>query len=83
MLKTFVELCGYGETKPFECVGTYNEIRYAVTKTIENVNGKLPFLLKYYNENFEKVNSNLLEYYNEDNNLPEEFEKILKGKILK
>lgn len=83
LLKTFVELCGYGETKPFECVGTYNEIRYAVTKTIENVNGKLPFLLKYYNENFEKVNSNLLEYYNEDNNLPEEFEKILKGKILK
>ncbi|MBO5397616.1 MAG: hypothetical protein J6A36_01590 [Clostridia bacterium] len=83
LLKTFVELCGYGETKPFECVGTYNEIRYAVTKTIENVNGKLPFLLKYYNENFEKVNSNLLEYYNENNNLPEEFEKILKGKILK
>ena len=83
LLKTFVELCGYGETKPFECVGTYNEIRYAVTKTIENVDGKLPFLLKYYNENFEKVNSNLLEYYNEDNNLPEEFEKILKGKILK
>lgn len=83
LLKTFVELCGYGETKPFECVGTYNEIRYAVTKTIENVNGKLPFLLKFYNENFEKVNSNLLEYYNENNNLPEEFEKILKGKILK
>lgn len=83
LLKTFVELCGYGKTKPFECVGTYNEIRYAVTKTIENVNGKLPFLLKFYNENFEKVNSNLLEYYNENNNLPEEFEKILKGKILK
>jgi len=83
LLKTFIELCGYGETKPFECVGTYKEIRYAITKTIEKIDGNLPFLLKYYNDNFEKVNSNLLEYYNENNNLPEEFEKILKGKILK
>lgn len=83
LLKTFIELCGYGETKPFECVGTYDEIRYAVTKTIGNVDGELPVLLKYYDENFEKVNSNLLEYYNENNNLPEEFDKILKGKILK
>lgn len=83
LLNTFIELCGYGDTKPFECVGTYEEIRYAITKTIENIDGELPFLLKYYNNNFEKVNSNLLKYYNENNNLPEEFEKILKGKILK
>ena len=83
LLKTFIELCGYGETKPFECVGTYDEIRYAITKTIEKIDGDLPTLLKYYDDKFEKVNSNLLEYYNENNNLPEEFEKILKGKILK
>lgn len=83
LLKTFIELCGYGETKPFECVGTYKEIKYSVTKTIENLGeAELPYLLKYYDENFEKVNDNLLNYYNENNNLPEEFEKILKGKIL-
>lgn len=83
LLKTFIELCGYGETKPFECVGTYKEIKYSVTKTIENLGGeKLPYLLNYYAENFEKVNDNLLNYYNENNNLPEEFAKILKGKIL-
>ena len=83
LLETFIELCGYGETKPFECVGTYKEIKYALTKTIENLEGKeLPYLLKYYNENFEKVNDNILNYYNENNNLPEQFEKILKGKIL-
>ena len=82
--KTFIELCGYGETKPFECVGTYKEIKFAISKTIEKLEGKkLPYLLDYYNENFEKVNDNLLSYYNENNNLPEEFEKILKGKILK
>lgn len=83
LLETFIELCGYGKTKPFECVGTYKEIKYAITKTIENMQGKdLPYLLKYYDENFEKVNDNLLNYYNENNNLPEEFAKILKGKIL-
>lgn len=82
--KTFVELCGYGDTKPFECVGTYEEIKFAISKTIEKLEGKkLPYLLDYYNKNFEKVDGNLLSYYNENNNLPEEFEKILKGKILK
>ena len=84
LLSTFIELCGYGDTKPFECVGTYNEIKYAITITIENMEDKkLPYLLDYYNNNFEKVNDDLLSYYNENNNLPEEFEKILKGKILK
>ena len=85
LLKTFIELCGYGETKPFECVGTYSEIRYAITKTInmlENNNVELPYLLEYYNNNFEKNNDDsILKYYNENNNLPEEFEKILKGKL--
>ena len=85
LLKTFIELCGYGETKPFECVGTFDEIRYAITKTIESIksiNGKLPYLLEYYDNHFEKNNNdNLLKYYNENNNLPEEFEKILKEKL--
>ena len=85
LLKTFVELCGYGETKPFECVGTYSEIRYAITKTInklESNNIELPYLLEYYDNNFEKNNDDsILKYYNENNNLPEEFEKILKGKL--
>lgn len=83
LLQTFIELCGYGETKPFECVGTYEEIKYAITQTINKTEGKLPILLEYYNKNFEKSNANLLDYYNENNNVPEEFAKILKGKILK
>lgn len=83
LLTTFIELCGYGETKPFECVGTYKEIKYALTKTIQNLGGKqLPVLLKYYNDHFEKSQDELLNYYNENNNLPPEFAKILKGKIL-
>ena len=81
LLETFIDLCGFGENKPFECVGTYNEIRYALTKTIEKLNGKMPFLLEYYKNNFELSKEELLNYYNEDNNLPENFEKILKNRI--
>ena len=81
LLNTFIELCGDAETKPFECVGTYSEVRYAITKTINNVKGKLPYLLNFYKENYELSNEELLNYYNENNNLPYEFEKILKKEL--
>ncbi len=84
LLKTFVELCGYGETKPFECVGTYSEIRFAISETIKKLNleGKeLPYLLNYYKENYELSNEDLLSYYNYEHNVPEEFEKILKERL--
>lgn len=80
LLKTFVELCGYGDTKPFECVGTYSEIRYSISeviRTLEKENIKLPYLLNYYRENFELSNEDLLSYYNNEHNVPKEFEKIL------
>lgn len=68
LLKTFIELTGNGDNKPFECVGTYEEVNYALSKTISNIeNGlidnnaeeydvikqELPALLQYYKENFE------------------------------
>ena len=81
LLKTFIELCGYAENKPFECVGTYEEVRLAVSKTIQNSNGKLPFLLQYYQDNFEMSDDDILTYYNENNHLPKEFDEILRGKI--
>ena len=80
--KTFIELCGYGKTKPFECVGTYAEVRFAITKIIEKMeNEELPYLLKYYKEHFELSKESLLEEYNGNNNVPEEFEIILKNKL--
>lgn len=81
LLKTFIELCGYGETKPFECVGTYSEVRYAISKTIKKYKKELPYLLKYYKENYKLEETELLNYYNENNNVPNEFAKILKSKI--
>lgn len=86
LLNTFIELCGFGDNKPFECVGTYEEINFAVSKTIINLekeNKKLPYMLEYYKKNYKlNLTSNyLLTQYSEENNLPEEFAEILKGKI--
>ena len=85
LLNTFIELCGYGETKPFECVGTFDEINYAVGKTIISLKEKgekLPYLLEYYDKNYElKVDDSILSYYNNNNNLPEEYSKILKERL--
>ena len=56
LLTTFIELTGNGETKPFDCVGTYEEVNFAISKTIENLGDKeLPYLLRYYKDNFKLV----------------------------
>ena len=92
LLKTFVELTGNGETKPFECVGTFEEVCFAISKTISNIengevygleNKELPYLLKYYKDNFELSNlkNDLTKNYYPENNLTEEQTKILKEEI--
>ena len=81
LLPTFIELCGYAENKPFECVGTYEEVKFAISKTIQNSNEELPFLLKYYKDHFEILDCDILKYYNENNNLPKEWDEILRKKI--
>lgn len=56
LLETFKGLCGYGEIKPFECVGTFEEVNYAVKKAIEQYDtSELPYLLKYYKEHYYKI----------------------------
>ena len=84
LLTTFVELTGNGETKPFECVGTYEEVCFAISKTISNLGeSELPYLLKYYKDNFELSNldNDLTKNYYPENNLTEEQTKILKEEI--
>ena len=85
MLNTFIELCGYGKTKPFECVGTYEEVNYAISKTTQNLNNnELPYLLKYYKENYKLVDTSndITKRYNKENNLSKEFDNILRKAIL-
>lgn len=86
LLNIFIELCGYGEVKPFECVGTPEEVNYAINRTIKQLEteGKeLPYLLNYYKENYKLVDTNtdIEKRYNEENNVPKEFEKLLKDLI--
>lgn len=82
LLNTFNELLGYSETKPFECIGTYKEVRLAVSMVINSYEGELPYLLKYYKEHYPlDLDISILKSFNENNNLPKEFIDILKGEL--
>ena len=86
LLPIFKELTGNAKTKPFECVGTIKEVRYAISLVIEKLkNENLPFLLKYYKDNYslELGNLNLKEEFNDEHNLDEEFLNLLKGELQK
>ena len=47
LLSYFNELCGISENKPFECIGTINEVNQALKMTLAQ-RTTLPTLLKYY-----------------------------------
>lgn len=91
MLEYFTELIGRSEHKPFECVGSIDEVNLAVSMAIrsyEQSGEELPFLLGEYKRmglyNCESIDSRLSEYhsyYNEQNLLPMEFSEILKHEM--
>lgn len=86
MLNTFIELTGNGKTKPFECVGTYEEVNFAVSTIIKKLeeNGEnLPYLLKYYKDNFKlsDLKEDITKRFNNQNNLSEEQIQILKEAV--
>ncbi len=88
----FIDLIGEGNTKPFECVGTFDEINVCICKTISNYEDKLklPYLLKIYYDKFydkyittygEDTFEQYKKMYFEENNLDEEFKMKLKEKL--
>ena len=82
LLPTFLELLGYSETKPFECVGTYGEVRYAVSLTIQNCKGELPYLLDYYNTHYPlSMEIDYRKNFNHEHNLPDIFEDIVRKEL--
>ncbi len=86
LLNTFIELTGNGETKPFDCVGTFEEVNFAICKTIENIEEKemeLPYLLKYYKDTYSLIDTSndLTQRYNKDNNLNEDQDAILRKEV--
>lgn len=79
--KDFRGLIGYDENKPFECVGTRREVLSSLLAYMKNNTSLLTE--KYANfiiKNSTDINSILCEY-NKDNNLPIEFENILKNSL--
>lgn len=70
--------------KPFECVGTKSEINLALHEAYKKrENGFVPLLLREYMENSPENPVNLDNYYNNNNFIPEEFVRLLKGDYLK
>lgn len=84
LLQIFLDLTGNGNTKPFECVGTYEEVKFAISKTIQNIgDGELPYLLKYYKDNYSLVDTSndLTNRYNNENNLSDEQNEVLRKEV--
>lgn len=88
MLDTMKQLIGLSPEKPFECVGSRDEINTAICLTIEKLEAQgkeLPELLEYYkSEGLYEQNKGreqyYFTYYDKEHLLPEEFDKILKEK---
>lgn len=75
--------------KPFECVGTKEEINYALYITINKLkenNSQIPKLLEYYLNNYSEIYDNIISsntkdnvenYYDTENNLPIGFKELI------
>lgn len=82
LLSTFLELLGYASTKPFECVGTYEEVRFAVSTAIQS--GSTGVLLEYYKEHYSlSLDIDYRKSWNDENHIPEPFLTIVKEEIEK
>ncbi len=91
MIDYFTELIGKSEHKPFECVGSIDEVNLAVQMTIKKYlkeKTPIPLLLEKYMEmglySPDGIDEKAEEYmskYNDVNLLPEKFELILKEEM--
>lgn len=75
----FKGLVGISSVKPFECIGTVNEVCCALDMTYEKMKAsdeKIPYLLKLYIDTVvekEPKDAALLKEFNEENNIPDRF----------
>ena len=68
--------------------GTFEEVNFALSLTIQNIekqNLALPYLLKYYKDNYNLLDTSkdITKLYNEENNLNEEQNSALRKEVFK
>ncbi|MCH5208510.1 MAG: hypothetical protein J1F04_06470 [Oscillospiraceae bacterium] len=69
-----------GEDKPFECVGTKNEVRLSLKNALERRRANTPPLLKRFEEHFPNYQPvDLTTFFDENNFVPDRFVKLVKG----
>ena len=79
------ELTGMAENKPFECVGTRDEVNTALCMAISR-RDKLSHLFEVYRNSefydvYSKKENAYSHYFNEENLVPEHFEELVKEKL--
>lgn len=91
MIETLDKLIGRVEEKPFECVGSREEVNTAICLAIKNLTKsakdkedvKLPKLFSYYTtteeyKNYYNSSCHFFEEFDDNNLLPEKFEKLVR-----
>ena len=84
--ETMEMLSGIQKNKPFECVGSRDEVNTAICETIkkyENNDEELPLLYKYYKttkkiEEYKNKQNTYDTFYNAENNVPKHYKDMLK-----
>ncbi len=84
--ETLEMLSGIQKNKPFECVGSRDEVNTAICETIkkyEENKEELPLLYKYYKttnkyEEYKNRKNKYNTFLNEENNVPEHYKNMLK-----
>ena len=82
LLKDLKELLGETASKPFECVGTIDEVKTAMSLIVRR-NNRDSLLMKYFKDNYDLVNDDLLKEFNNENNIDPYFVDIVKEEIEK
>jgi hypothetical protein len=79
LLQIFLGLVNPDLTKPFECVGTREEVNYSLKLAVEHTRCHLPYLLQYYRNNLYNPQQtyNIENYYNPEHSIPKEYLELL------
>ena len=80
------QLTGVSQEKPFECVGSRDEVNAAIVMTIDRLlaeGERLPLLFEYYRElglyeTYKPMGNRYASYFDEENLLPEEWAELVR-----